>query len=126
MSDDAPRILVVDDEPPLRELVVVTLGDAYHCDEARDGDEALALLREHPYDLVLLDVMLPGRSGLDVLREIRSDDRLRDVPVVVISAWQQESDVDAAREAGGSAFLPKPFPIDDLVAAVDSLLPRAA
>ena len=126
MSEHPPRILVVDDEPSLRELVVVTLGEAYRCDEARDGDEALALLHERDYDLVLLDVMLPGRSGLDVLRELRSDERLRDLPVVVMSAWQTEKDVEAARAAGGTSFLPKPFPIDELVAAVDALLPRAA
>jgi DNA-binding response OmpR family regulator len=126
MTHRLPRILVVDDEPPLRELVVVTLGNDYACDEAGDGDEALACLRDAHYDLVLLDVMMPGRSGLDVLREMREDARLRDVPVVVLSAWQTQEDVDAARDAGGTAFLPKPFPPEDLAAAVDALVPRAA
>jgi CheY-like chemotaxis protein len=126
MSERVPRILVVDDEPPLRELVVVTLGDVYRCDEAGDGEEALARLRDGQYDLVLLDVMMPGRNGLEVLREMRDDERLRDVPVVVLSAWQTQDDVDAARDAGGTAFLPKPFPPEDLAAAVDALVPRAA
>ena len=85
-----PRILVVDDEPPLRELVVVTLGDGYQCDEAGDGEEALERLHGGEYDLVLLDVMMPGRSGLDVLREMRGDARLRDFPGVVLSAWQTQ------------------------------------
>lgn len=126
MTQRVPRILVVDDESPLRELIVVTLGDGYRCDEAADGDQALALMRDAKYDLVLLDVMMPGRSGLDVLREMRDDARLRSVPVVVLSAWQTQADVDAARDAGGTAFLSKPFPPEDLATTVEDLLTDAA
>jgi DNA-binding response OmpR family regulator len=126
MSHEPPRILVVDDEPPLRELVVVTLGPAYSCDEAADGDAALERLRDSRYDLVMLDVMMPGRSGLDVLREMRSDEALRDVPVIVMSAWQSSEDVVAVLEAGASGFLAKPFRLEELDSAVKDVIGRAA
>jgi DNA-binding response OmpR family regulator len=122
MSQDLPKILVVDDEPPLRELVIVTLGDQYSCDEAVDGDAALERLRKGPYDLVILDVMMPGRSGIDVLREMRSDKALKDVPVVVMSAWQSTQDIDAALAAGANGFLPKPFRVEELDTTVRDVI----
>ncbi|MDX6475634.1 MAG: two-component system, OmpR family, phosphate regulon response regulator PhoB [Gaiellaceae bacterium] len=125
MTASRPRILVVDDEPPLRELVVVTLGDAFVCDEADDGDEALVRLGEAQYDLVMLDVMMPGTSGTDVLRQMRSDDALRDVPVIVMSAWQSPQDVASALEAGADRFLAKPFRIDELGSMVRGLVGRS-
>jgi DNA-binding response OmpR family regulator len=126
MSHDPPRILVVDDEPPLRELVVVTLGAGYACDEAASGDAALELLREGRYDMVMLDVMMPGRSGIDVLREMRSDEALRDIPVVVMSAWQSSQDVDAVLAAGADGFLAKPFRLEELDSAVRDVIGRSA
>ena len=72
----ARRVLVVDDEAPLRELIVVTLGEAFDCEEAADGETALAQLARQPPDLVFLDVMLPGLSGIDVLRKMRADPAL--------------------------------------------------
>jgi DNA-binding response OmpR family regulator len=125
MTGARPKILVVDDEPPLRELVMVTLGDAFACDEASDGDAALARLREARYDLVMLDVMMPGTSGTDVLREMREDDQLRDVPVIVMSAWQSPQDVASALEAGADRFLAKPFRIDELGSMVRGLVGRS-
>lgn len=120
--DPRPRVLVVDDEPPLRELIVVTLGDAFRCEEAADGEAALAALRESPPDLVFLDIMLPGRGGIDVLREIRAEPGLRDVKVVVVSAWQAQGDVAAAIENGADRFLPKPFPPEQLLSVAEELV----
>lgn len=122
MRDAQPRILVVDDEQPLRELVVVTLGDSYSCDEAANGDAALEQLRMRRYELVVLDVMMPGRSGIDVLREMRADDAMKDVPVVVMSAWQSSQDIDSALAAGANGFLPKPFRAEELDATVRTLV----
>jgi two-component system phosphate regulon response regulator PhoB len=124
MNPRRPKILVVDDEPPLRELVVVTLGDAFVCDEVDNGDEALARLSADHYDLVMLDVMMPGTSGTDVLRKMRDDDKLRDVPVIVMSAWQSPQDVASALEAGADRFLAKPFRIDELGSMVRGLVSR--
>jgi DNA-binding response OmpR family regulator len=122
MSQDLPKILVVDDEPPLRELVIVTLGDRYACDEAVDGDAALEQLRKQEYNLVMLDVMMPGRSGIDVLRAMRADEALRDIPVIVMSAWQSSQDIDAALAAGADGFLPKPFRVEELDSTVREVL----
>jgi two-component system phosphate regulon response regulator PhoB len=122
--DLRPRVLVVDDEAPLRELIVVTLGDAFRSEEAADGEAALALLARDPHDLVFLDVMLPGLSGIDVLRRMRADPALRDVPVVVVSAWQGPEDIAAALESGANGFLEKPFRVDELASFARGLVAR--
>ena len=119
-----PRVLVVEDEAPLRELIVVTLGDSYVCEEAADGDAALAVLEERPPDLVFLDVMLPGIGGIDILRKMRADPKLRDVPVVVVSAWQGAEDVKVALESGADRFVAKPFRVDELASVADELVGR--
>jgi DNA-binding response OmpR family regulator len=116
------RVLVVDDEPALRALVVVTLGPDYECDEADSGDAALTRLREANYDVVVLDLMMPGRSGFDVLQEMRSDERLRQVPVVVMSAWQSAEDTEGALDAGADSFVSKPFQPEELLATVRDLV----
>jgi DNA-binding response OmpR family regulator len=129
MNADAqrrPRVLIVEDEQPLRELVVVTLGGAFDCEEAADGETALERLRAEAPELVLLDAMLPGRTGLDVLREMRADPKLKSVPVVVLSAWQQPQDVDAAFAAGADRFLGKPFRVEELTSLALSLIGRSA
>ena len=121
-----PFALVVEDEPPLRELISVTLGTTFDCREAVDAESALAILRETVPDLVLVDVMLPGRSGLDVLAEMRGDPALRGVPVIVLSAWQAPEDVERAIAAGADRFLAKPFRVDELAATAQELVNRAA
>jgi DNA-binding response OmpR family regulator len=70
-------------------------------------------------------VMMPGRSGIDVLREMRADEAMRDVPVVVMSAWQAAQDIDSALEAGANGFLPKPFRAEELDATVRALIGEA-
>jgi CheY-like chemotaxis protein len=119
-----PTILVCDDDEPLRELMKVTLGEGYRFVEAADGEIALAELARARPDLVLLDVMLPGYSGLDVLQAMRSDDALRDIPVIVVSAWQTPEDREAVVAAGADAFLAKPFELEELSSAVQTLLER--
>jgi len=121
----AETILVVDDEPPLRELVRVSLGDGYQFDEAADIEAAWEKAHERRPDLVVLDIMLPGGSGLDLLKRFREDASLADVPVVVLSAWQTGEDEQAARAAGADAFMPKPFAVDELARVVDELLEGA-
>jgi DNA-binding response OmpR family regulator len=121
-----PTILVVDDEPPLRELIRVSLGNRFEFTEAGDADEAWAEAQSRRPDLVVLDIMLPGRSGLELLRQLKSDADLAGVPVVVLSAWQTEQDARDALDAGADAFFPKPFAPDELARVVDVLLEEAA
>ena len=120
-----PTILICDDDEPLRELMKVTLGDDYRYVEAPDGETALTLCREERPDLVLLDVMLPGANGLQVLEALRADDRLERLPVVVVSAWQTPDDRAAAATAGADGFLGKPFELEELTTAVSNLLGRS-
>lgn len=128
MTSDAPasrpRVLIVDDEAPLRELIAVTLGDAFDCEEAADGETALRLIAQDPPDLVFLDVMLPGLSGIDVLRKMRVESSLKDVAVIVVSAWQGPDDIAAALESGADGFLEKPFRVDELASVAHGLVGR--
>jgi CheY-like chemotaxis protein len=96
------------------------LGPRYHFVEAADGSEALTLTREVRPDLIVLDVMLPGLSGIEVLEALRLDPELRSIPVVVITAWSH-AEIDA-QVAGADRFVSKPFDPDDLSAAVEELL----
>jgi CheY-like chemotaxis protein len=121
-----PTILVCDDDDGLRELMKVTLAPDYRIVEAVDGEQALAALASDRPDVVLLDVMLPGYSGLQVLEAMRGDEALRSVPVIVVSAWQAPDDQEAARRAGADAFLGKPFELEDLTGCVAKLLGRKA
>jgi DNA-binding response OmpR family regulator len=119
-------VLVVEDEPPLRELITVTLAGTFDCREAASGERALEMLHADVPDLVLVDVMLPGKSGLDVVTEMRDDPQLRDVPVIVLSAWQAPHDVERALAAGADRFLSKPFQVEELAATAEELVRRVA
>jgi CheY-like chemotaxis protein len=116
----AKRILICDDEAPMRELVRVVLDDGYEFGEAADGVECVDLARRSRPDLLVLDLMLPGKCGLEVLAELRSDRALTRLSVVVVSAWNHLEHKAVA--AGADRFLAKPFEPSDLRAAVAELL----
>ena len=117
------RILLCDNEEALRTLVRAALAPAgYELEDARDGDEALDVARTFRPDLIVLDVMMPGRTGLDVLKELRADADLGGVKVVMLTARAQAADRAAAQSAGADAFLAKPFSPLQLAALVDELL----
>jgi|SRR5581483_4074989 len=115
-------VLICDDDERLRELMRVTLEPDYECIEAPDADAALELFRTARPAVALLDVMLPGKSGIELLREVRADPEITATPVIVVSAWTRETDRDAASDAGADAFLGKPFEIDELRRTVGDLL----
>lgn len=117
-----PRILVVDDEEPIRELVVFTLeSEGFRADAVADGPTALARLEAEPYDMVLLDRMLPGMQGTEVLRRIRGQGRL---PVILLTALGAEADRVAGLETGADDYVSKPFSPRELVARVRAVLRR--
>ena len=123
----ATTVLLCDDEEVLRALVRATLdGDGYSILEARDGDESMELARSARPDLIVLDMMMPGRSGLDVLEELRKDPELEDTPVVMLTARARQSDCDAAVAAGADRYLAKPFSPLELISVVEDLLARRA
>ena len=112
MGQEVQKVLVVDDNQDVRELIVHILNaDGFHVYAAVDGENALAILNSNKVDLVLLDVMMPGKSGLEVLSEIRSGSNkaLRDIPVVMITAKSSTEDIDAALAIGASSYIVKPF-----------------
>jgi DNA-binding response OmpR family regulator len=112
MSQEVQKVLVVDDNQDVRELIVHILNaDGFHVYAAIDGENALAILNSNPVDLVLLDVMMPGMSGLDVLKEIRtgSNKKIREVPVMMITAMSSTDDVDQALAIGANSYVVKPF-----------------
>lgn len=119
------RILVVDDEPDLLELVRFNLSQAgYAVETAATGKEAVERIRRAPPDLVVLDLMLPDLPGTDVCREIRSDPRLAELPVVMLTARSEEVDRVVGFELGADDYVPKPFSPRELVLRVKAVLRR--
>ncbi len=117
------KLLIVDDEDGVRALVRMTLDNGvYQIIEASDGHEALDLAREHHPDLVLLDVMLPDVSGMDVCRKIKADPDLSSTTVVMLTARAQTTDVGDAEEAGADGYFTKPFSPIALTRKVESIL----
>jgi DNA-binding response OmpR family regulator len=123
-SDSSARqVLVVDDEPMLRNLLSRLLRmEGYEVLEAEDGASALEIVATHKPDLVLLDVMLPVRDGLDILGDLR---RTSDVPVILVSALGEEADRVLGLKMGADDYVVKPFSAAELSARIESVLRRA-
>lgn len=123
MSETPARILVVDDEPSITEFVSYNLRkEGWQVDVASTGDDALELARDSDFDLVVLDVMLPGMDGYEVCRRLRATSS---VPVLFLSARDTELDKVVGLELGGDDYLAKPFGVRELTARVKALLRRA-
>lgn len=103
-------ILVVDDEPFIcRSLTFVLRKDNYRVLEARNGEEALAIIREQRPDLVFLDVMMPKVNGFQVTEQVRADPALADIKIILLTAKGQESDREVGKQAGANDYMTKPF-----------------
>jgi DNA-binding response OmpR family regulator len=117
------RILIADDEPNIVvSLEYLLKREGYTVSIARDGDEALAAIRRERPELVLLDVMMPGKSGFDVLQALRADDSTRGVRVLLLTARGRDTDVAKGTALGADAYVTKPFSTRELVARVRELL----
>ena len=119
-------ILVVDDNQDIRDLISLILEEeGYSVISAEEGTSALALIKEKEPTLVLLDVMMPGISGLEVLRQLRASKRsqVSQTPVIMITAKSQSTDIDEALEAGATSYIVKPIRADALLEKVQSFLP---
>ena len=121
----APLVLVADDEEDIRALVAFRLQRAgYDVITAADGEEALTLATTRLPDLVVLDMMMPKATGLEVTRSLRGHDTTRDIPVILLTARAQEADVASGFEAGVDDYVKKPFSPKDLQLRVQALLER--
>jgi two-component system phosphate regulon response regulator PhoB len=122
-----PRILVVEDEPAIMELLKVHLIDAgYEVKEATDAETAQAAIRDALPDLMLLDWMLPGQSGLALAKQLRADARTKNLPVIMVTARTDEADRVAGLEAWVDDYVTKPFSPRELKARIKSVLRRRA
>ncbi|WP_310528127.1 response regulator [Nocardioides sp.] len=119
------RILVADDDIDIRELVVFKLTSMGHDVVAvADGAAAIEACRQQRPDLAVLDVMMPGMSGLDAVRLIRGEAALADLPVILLTARAQESDVETGLDSGADDYIIKPFSPRELASRVEALLAR--
>jgi len=124
--DPKHRILVVDDEQDILELVTYNLKkEGYLIEVAQTGDDALRMVRERPYQLVLLDLMLPGLSGMEVCRILKKDPETAGVPIIMLTARTEEMDKVMGLETGADDYITKPFSVRELLARVKSVLRRA-
>ena len=120
---DPPRILAVDDMPENLEILRVRLeANGYEVVTAADGEEGLVVARNMMPDLILLDIMMPKRDGISVVRELKADPALRAIPVILVTAKSDTRDVVEGLDAGGDDFLSKPFEHSALLARVRSML----
>jgi two-component system, OmpR family, KDP operon response regulator KdpE len=121
---NSATILIVDDEPQIRRVLRTTLSShGYTVIEAKSGDEALEQIRKEPADLILLDVNMPGISGLETCREIRSHG---DVPIIMLTVRNSERDKVQALDAGADDYVVKPFGSEELMARIRAALRRTS
>ena len=121
--EDAARILVADDDRNIADLVRMYLAKAgYDVTLARDGEEAQKLLKEQPFDLAVLDIMMPGPDGLQIIRNLR---KRSEMPVIFLSARSSDIDKVAGLQLGADDYVTKPFNPTELVARVHSVLRRS-
>ncbi|MEO1397786.1 MAG: response regulator [Pseudomonadota bacterium] len=121
------RVLLVEDEPNIIEAIRFILSrDGWQVSTHADGATAMEAIQRHAPDVVVLDVMLPGRSGFDILRDIRADTQASNLPVLMLTAKGQSQDRDRAERYGVTQFMTKPFANADVLAAVNALVPPSA
>ena len=119
------RILVADDDGDIRDHVVFKLTQAgYDVEAVQDGAAAFQSIEASPPRLAILDVMMPGLSGIDVLRKVRADERLKDLEVILLTAKSRDIDVDAGFATGASDYVVKPFSPRELLHRVNALVAR--
>jgi two-component system phosphate regulon response regulator PhoB len=123
VSDRVPVLLVADDDEDILTLVQLRLSrSGFEVIVARDGEEALRLVRERHPDLAVLDWMMPKSSGLEVLRAIRADTETAGIPVILLTARASEADVQEGLDAGAVDYIAKPFSPQELAARVHGIL----
>ena len=118
------KILIVDDESEMRDLIRVCLFENYEIEEAKDGEEAISILENKRVDLVLLDVMMPNMNGLDVIKEMKLRERFKEVPIIMLTALGESDDIVKGLNLGADDYIVKPFEPSVLLARINSVLRR--
>ncbi len=123
MEANGRTILVADDDDDIRALVTLRLRRfGFEVVTAADGEQALALVRDRAPDLAILDVTMPGLTGLEVTRALRADEQTRGIPVLLLTARVQDADLAAGLEAGATGYVRKPFQPAELLARIEEAL----
>lgn len=121
-ENDVSRVLVVDDNPEIREILHILLGgEGYEIKEAKSGADALKITKEQQFDLIILDIMMPGMDGYHTCMEIR---KTSNAPILFLSAKTQEGDKMLGFSSGGDDYLAKPFSYNELVSRAKALIRR--
>lgn len=120
------RVMLVEDEPNIAEAIrFLLVRDGWHVDTHADGADAVEVISAASPDLVILDVMLPGKSGMEILTDLRAHEDLKGLPVLMLTARGQSRDRDMAEKAGVSRFMTKPFSNTEVLTAVRDLYAQA-
>ena len=123
----AANILLVEDEPAIQEMIAVNLQHAgHHVMRAGDAEGALGIVKNALPDLLLIDWMLPGMSGVSLARQLRQEERTRQIPIIMLTARSLEVDKIAGLEAGADDYVTKPFSVRELLARIKAVLRRRA
>ncbi|WP_353431924.1 phosphate regulon transcriptional regulator PhoB [Polynucleobacter sp. MWH-UH23A] len=125
MTQSSQQILIVEDEPSIAELIAVNLTHAgYAVRRAMQSDEALSMLNTQAPDLIVLDWMLPGKSGVQFAKDLRANEKYKDIPILMLTAKGEEVDKVTGLDAGADDYVTKPFSPKELIARVKALLRR--
>ncbi len=120
------RVLVVEDEPAIAEMLVVSLErNGFDAILAQDSSEAKEVLANHTVDIALIDWMLPGTNGIELIRHVRADEVTRSLPIIMLTARGEESDITTGLDAGADDYVSKPFSPQELNSRINALLRRS-
>ena len=127
MLSEKNKILIVEDEQDIRDLLIFNLQkEGFKVDSVDNGDSALSLIRKSNFDLVLLDLMLPGIGGFDLVRILKNDKETLKTPILILSAKGEESDIVKGLELGADDYMTKPFSIKVLIARINKILIKSS
>lgn len=117
------KVLIADDSTTELEMMSSAIkGAGFEVTEVKDGDAALDAIKREKFDCIVLDIIMPGKNGYQVCRQIKKDENLKDTPVVIVTSKGQESDKFWGKKQGADEYLVKPFEMDDMVKTVKGLL----
>jgi DNA-binding response OmpR family regulator len=120
---DEKKVLIVEDDPDIRKVLSMRLEiNGFSVVEAEDGQQGLDMVKSKKPELIIMDLMMPKMDGFETCRMIRFDDEIKDIPIIVLSALNEESERKKAFEAGADAYFIKPFDLDLLLNKIKDLI----
>ena len=126
MNNRNVTVLIVDDEHAIRDMVVMVLEkEGFHCIEASDAHKADSIIKQSPPDILLLDWMMPGLSGVDYTRKLRRSENTKELPIIMLTAKTEEDDLIKGLENGADDYITKPFSPRNLIARINAILRRS-